>query len=150
MDSKERDELIAFYSDRFGIPPALSQAQMIAESSGNPNAVSPEGARGLFQVTPGTAADLLFDPEVNSMISRFYLKKLYDGIRSLESPAIPDADRWQMALASYDAGPGLVYRIRLGAQKPDSYQGIVASLPTETKNYVERIWTAIEAVMSDK
>jgi soluble lytic murein transglycosylase-like protein len=141
MDSKERDELIAFYSDRFGISRALSQAQMMAESSGNPNAVSTEGARGLFQITPGTAADLLFQEEVNIMVSRFYQKFLYDRITALKG-SIANEDRWKMALAAYNAGPGLLHRIRLGATEPDSYQCIATSLPGQTRAYVERISSA--------
>jgi soluble lytic murein transglycosylase-like protein len=142
----ERDQLIEFYSQRFGIPPSLSQAQMMAESSGNPNAVSAEGARGLFQITPATASDLLFQEEVNIMVSRFYQKFVFDRIAALRPGSISSADRWQMALAAYDAGPGMVYRIRLGAKDPDSIEGIIASLPAETKVYVERIWTAFAKV----
>lgn len=41
----------AFNGDR------LDHITMMSESGGNPNAVSPAGARGLMQVMPGTARD---------------------------------------------------------------------------------------------
>jgi membrane-bound lytic murein transglycosylase D len=140
MDTKERDELIAFYSQRFGIPTALSQAQMLAESSGNAQAVSDAGARGLFQMMPATAADLMLQPEPNIMVSRFYLKFLYDRIAALKAPSLIGIDRWRMAIAAYNGGLGMVHRVRVESANPDSYPAIAAQLPAETANYVARIW----------
>jgi len=46
----------------YGIPPSLALAVMQAESSGNPAAVSPAGAIGLFQLMPATAQSLGVNP----------------------------------------------------------------------------------------
>lgn len=140
MDAKERAALVQFYSERFGIPPALSMAQMMAESSGNPGAVSRDGARGLFQLMPATVADLLFQDEPNIMLSRFYQKFLYDRIAAVKD-TLSSADRWRLAVAAYNAGPGAVHRVRVASAHPDSYPATSASLPVETQNYVGRIWT---------
>jgi hypothetical protein len=119
VDIKDRDNLVAFYSARFGIAVDLSRNQMMAESSGNPNAVSKGGARGLFQLMPQTAADLLFEEEPNIMLSRFYLRWLYDRVKPIKS-AFSDSDRWRLAIAAYNAGPGLVHRVRVESSHPDS------------------------------
>lgn len=84
----------------------LINAVIGQESRGNPNAVSPKGARGRMQVMPGTNADPGFGvrPAADSSeaerarVGRDYLDAMmtrYDGNVS-------------MALAAYNAGPGRV------------------------------------------
>ena len=47
------DSLIRYWGERVQLPFDLLKAQMMAESSGNPKAESPVGAKGLFQLMPG-------------------------------------------------------------------------------------------------
>ncbi len=72
---------------------------MIAESNGNPQAVSQKGAQGLMQIMPDTAAllDLRnpFDPEENIQAGARYLKSLYELFRG----------DMELVLAAYNAGP---------------------------------------------
>lgn len=81
------------------------------ESSGDTNAVSPKGARGLMQLMPETAREvagelglpydeqrLTSDPNYNMTLGKAYLQKMlqrYDGNEAL-------------AVAAYNAGPGSV------------------------------------------
>jgi len=63
------DNLITRHARTHGIDPRLVKAVMIAESRGNPNAVSRKGAQGLMQIMPDTARSLdlkhPFDPSEN-------------------------------------------------------------------------------------
>jgi hypothetical protein len=76
------------------------------ESGGNPNAVSPKGARGLTQVMPATGRDPGFgvtplrdgSPEENVRFGRDYLIAMLR-----RYPGRPD-----LALAAYNSGPGAV------------------------------------------
>ena len=78
------------------------------ESGGNPNAVSPKGARGLTQVMPATGRDPGFGvlplqndtPEENVRFGRDYLTAMVN-----RYPGRPD-----LALAAYNAGPGVADR----------------------------------------
>lgn len=47
---------LAQLDQKYGLPTGTAYGVMKAESNGNPNAVSPAGAQGLFQVMPSTAA----------------------------------------------------------------------------------------------
>ena len=83
----------------YGVPPSLALAVAQQESSLNPNAVSPKGAQGLFQLMPATAASLgvtnPFDPSQSIAGGLTYLKSLYDQFGN-----------WSDALIAYNEGPG--------------------------------------------
>ena len=101
---------------------ALLDALMIAESGGDPNAVSRAGAEGAYQIMPSTAADPgfgvspmegdRFDPEASRSFARQYLQAMidrYDG--DLEAGLIAynagagNADKFIAANRDYDVLP---------------------------------------------
>lgn len=89
------------------IDPDLLQAIMSVESSANPQARSPVGARGLMQVMPATGqrfgvADpaALYEPETNVRAASAYLKTL-QGLFGNNLPLV---------LAAYNAGEGAVQK----------------------------------------
>lgn len=120
-EGQEIDSLIERIADRFSLAPELIRSVVAAESSYDPRAVSPVGARGLMQLMPATAQELgvsdSFDPQQNLEGGSRYLKQLldkYDG----------DLDH---ALAAYNWGQGNVDRHGL------------EQMPTETRQYLARI-----------
>lgn len=107
---------------------ALHRAQLMAESAGNPNAISPVGAMGLMQVMPDTARQPGFglqrlanpmDPKANEAFGRAYMDKMLGRYKN-------DPRR---ALAAYNWGAG----------NADKWDGNVNSLPAETRNYIAKI-----------
>lgn len=108
----------------------LDYITMMSESGGNPNAVSPKGARGLMQVMPATARDPGFGirpsngtPADDVRVGKEYrrtMQKRYGG---------DPAKMW----AAYNAGPGRVDDAiaRYGDRWLDA-------LPSETRNYVAK------------
>jgi soluble lytic murein transglycosylase-like protein len=107
-----------------GTPPGLVRAVLMAESAGDPTAISFAGAQGLMQLMPGTAHGCgvtdAFDPNQNVECGASYLSRLlkrYNGNVTL-------------AVAAYNAGPGAV----------DKYHG-VPPYP-ETRAYVARVISA--------
>jgi soluble lytic murein transglycosylase-like protein len=116
------DELIRSNATRFGLDPYLVFCVIEHESHFHVRAVSPKGARGLMQLMPGTASRFgvrrSFDPAENIFGGTQYLKELlgmFDG-------------RLDLALASYNAGEGAVFK----------YGGNVPPY-RETREYVRRI-----------
>jgi soluble lytic murein transglycosylase-like protein len=108
-----------------------------SESAGNPNAVSPKGARGLMQVMPATARDPGFGirPSNGSQaddirVGREYLAKMqsrYGGDM---------AKVW----AAYNAGPG---RVDEALKKHGA--GWLQNMPAETRSYVRKNLKALGA-----
>lgn len=107
-----------------------------AESTFNPSARSPSGARGLFQLMPATAKGLGLstflpdertDPEKSATAAAQHLRTLHVQFRD-----------WPLALAAYNAGAGRVQRA-LDKKGAKTYAEIAASLPTETRMYVPKV-----------
>lgn len=118
-----------------GLPPDLVWLAE-AESTFNPQAVSPVGAKGLFQLMPATAKELGLstflpdertDPAKNARAAARYLKKLHGQFGD-----------WPLALAAYNAGPGRVRRM-LEAKKAKTFADIAPALSAETRMYVPKV-----------
>jgi soluble lytic murein transglycosylase-like protein len=88
------------WSEAYGLDPNLTATVMQIESCGNPRAVSPSGAQGLFQVMPNHFADGedMQDPETNARRGLEYLAESL-----LQSKG--DVGR---ALAGYNGGHGVI------------------------------------------
>ena len=95
---------IAAAASRHGLDPAVLTALTQAESGFRPGAVSDDGAMGLTQLMPGTAARLgvldPLDPIANLEGGAKYLREQLDRFSGDLS----------LALAAYNAGPGAVVR----------------------------------------
>ena len=113
-------------AEKYGLDPNLVAAVIWAESSGDPDAVSTKGARGLMQLLPSTARELgvdnLFDPRDNVDGGTKYLRKMLDSHNG----------NLELALAAYNAGPDAVRRH--GGLPPHK----------ETKTYVARVMRMYE------
>src|SRR5262245_7940538 len=74
----------------FADGPAWITAQVLVESGGRPNAVSPAGAQGLLQLMPDTWEELgpggdPFDPAENLRRGMTYLKRQWDCLPEVPS-----------------------------------------------------------------
>lgn len=123
-----------------GVPPELAWIAE-AESSFNPQARSPVGAKGLFQFMPATAkamglSTLLPDertnPDKSARAAARYLRTLHGRFGN-----------WALALAAYNAGEGRVSRT-LAKHGAKSFTAIVDALPAETRMYVPKVCALIE------
>ena len=119
--NKAYDDIIEEAAAKYDMDSDLIRAVMQAESAFHPYVVSRAGAEGLMQLMPDLAQEMgvnnAFDPRDNIMGGVRYLKRLLD---------YHDGNL-DLALASYNAGPGNVER----------YGGIPPF--RETRNYVKTI-----------
>jgi len=122
-----------------GVPPELVWLAE-AESSLNPAARSPVGAKGLFQFMPETAKsmglstalpDERTDPEKSARAAARYLRALHGRFGN-----------WALVMAAYNAGEGRVGRT-LAARKAKSFTAIADALPAETRMYVPKVCALI-------
>lgn len=111
---------------RFDLPPHWIEAVIVAESGGDPRAVSPKGAMGLMQLMPATWREVRtrlglgadpFDVRDNVLAGTFYLRQLHDRF-GLEG-----------ALSAYNAGPQrYVQHLITGRPLPDETRAYVAAI----------------------
>lgn len=115
---------------KYDLDPQLLESVIKAESGGDPEAVSPAGAKGLMQLTDTTAVEVgvtdVFDPEENIMGGAKYLRQMLNRFGDIRT-----------ALAAYNAGPGTVKKH--GGVPP--YQ--------ETQNYINKIMGQSETEPAD-
>lgn len=109
------------------LDPALIISVIQAESAGNPDAVSPAGAKGLMQLSDSTASDYgvkkVFDPAENIRAGSSYLKSLINRFGSVK-----------LGLAAYNAGPENVKK----------YNGMPPF--KETVDYVNKVLDTLKTV----
>jgi soluble lytic murein transglycosylase-like protein len=128
VPARFRDPLLRS-AGRWGVSAALLAAQLEAESSFDPSAVSPAGAQGIAQFMPGTAASYglrdPFDPEAAIDAQAHLMSDLMRQFRSVP-----------LALAAYNAGPGAVSPCMCVPPYP------------ETRAYVARILALLDGAGS--
>jgi len=127
-----------------GVPLDLAYLAIV-ESGFKNTALSRASARGMWQFMPATGksfgltqnwfTDERADPEKATVAAARYLKslnKMFDG-------------DWNLAMASYNAGPGRLQRAVKASKLNDYWQLTETSkfLPKETRNYVPMIMAAV-------
>jgi soluble lytic murein transglycosylase-like protein len=124
LNPAQINSLVTSASQQNGVPQGLVRAVLMAESAGDPSAVSTAGAEGLMQLMPGTSAACgvanPFDPTQNVQCGTGYLRSLLDRYHNDVT----------LAVAAYNAGPGAV----------DRYHGVPPY--AETRAYVTRVINA--------
>jgi soluble lytic murein transglycosylase-like protein len=118
---QDLNAIVSDASDRHQVDADFIASVIRAESSNNPKAVSPKGARGLMQLMPQTASQLgvknTFDPAEN----------VDGGVRYLRDLLLLYNNDMIKALAAYNAGP----------QRVLQYKGVPPY--RETRAYVARV-----------
>ena len=130
--------LVAQIALQLGVDPIIAVAQAQVESSFNPNALSSEGAVGVMQLMPATAAGLgvtnLTDPTQNITGGLTYDLQMLSQF----------GGDWMKALAAYNWGPGNVQKAI--SQYGDDW---LSHAPGVTQNYVAKILGAEPSIETD-
>jgi soluble lytic murein transglycosylase-like protein len=122
--------------------PDEAVALVFVESAGETSALSPKGARGIWQFMPDTArrygltvnfkTDDRLDVQKSTRAAARYLRDLHSQFRS-----------WPLALAAYNAGEKLVQNAVLRAGSEDfALLDRKRLLPAETRAYVPAVMAA--------
>lgn len=131
-------DFVKYYASTYNLDPNLVCAIINTESHFNPSAKSSAGALGLMQLMPTTAEELatqlgleqvdLFDAETNIHLGCFYLNKLLNEYKTLET-----------ALCAYNAGPGNTNRWLNDTNYSQNGQTLSFIPFEETRNYVRKV-----------
>jgi len=132
------------YLAKYGLPDELKYLAII-ESGLNPKAVSRARAVGLWQFMSPTGRhyglhhdwyiDERMDPEKSTDAACRYLRDLYGMFHN-----------WELALASYNAGPGNVKKAIRRSGYKKSFWEVYNYLPRETRSYVPQFVAIIYAM----
>lgn len=124
------------------VPPELA-AVVLVESGGVPTALSPKGARGIWQFMPDTARryGLTVGPQLDERLDIYkstraaahYLRDLY-----------AQFGNWPLVLAAYNVGEDTVQRaVERFATRDFGLISRAGVLPFETRNYVPAVLRAM-------
>ncbi len=135
-------ELVVEAAEREGLPPALVFGIVHQESGFDPKARSRSGALGLMQVMPATGREVarqlrlpfsearLLEPTYSLRLGTHYLRKMLALFSGKE----------ELALASYNGGPGRISRLwREAGPTPELDRFLEGLSIEETRDYVKRI-----------
>lgn len=125
-----------------GVPTELA-AVVLVESGGRAAALSPKGARGIWQLMPDTARryglvvdadrDERIDVVKSTRAAARYLRDLY-----------AQFDTWPLALAAYNAGERRLQHV-VGSAGSNDFALVRQRLPSETQKYVPAVLAAAKA-----
>ena len=131
--SKYYFSLFEIKAKKYQVPDELKYLAVV-ESALNPTAVSPAGAKGLWQFMPGTGdnfglkeneyVDIFLDPVANTDCAMNYLKQLNSRYNN-----------WLLAISAYNCGAGNVDKAIQKANSSD-YWVVRRFLPLETQAYI--------------
>ncbi len=126
-----------------GVPSDVA-ALVLVESGGRATALSPKGARGIWQFMPDTAR------RYGLLVTAAHDERL-DVVKSTRAAAryLRDLHRqfgdWQLSFAAYNAGEAAVHLAVSRAGQTD-FSRLQRLLPQETRNYVAAIVSAMDLV----
>lgn len=129
-----------------GVPAELS-AVLLVESGGQNTALSPKGARGVWQFMPDTARrygltvsaerDERLDVSKSTRAAARYLRDLHRQFGD-----------WRLAFAAYNAGERAIERA-MGRTRQRDFFAIQPALPQETRDYVPAVLSAMAVLGGD-
>ncbi len=128
-----------------GVPTDLV-AVVLVESGGHATALSPKGARGLWQLMPDTARRYGLRVD-EGQDERLDLLKATEAAAQYLHDLHAQFGDWKLALAGYNTGEANVGSAILRAHSQDFNQlASLRVLPLETRNYVPRVLAAIRSI----
>ena len=133
------------YLDKYGLPLELKYIAVI-ESALNPKARSRSGATGLWQFM--YHASRMFDLKISS-----YVDERMDPVKSTDAACkylqylYRIFGDWQLAIAAYNGGPGVVRDAIKASGGKTNFWEIAAFLPDQTRTYVPA-FIAVNYVMN--
>lgn len=129
------------YLDAYDLPIELKYLAVV-ESALNPVAISPSGAKGLWQFMYGTGME--YDLYIDSYVDeRFDIMKSTQAACAYLKDLYKSFGDWDLALAAYNSGPGNVKKAIKRAGGKKNYWEIRQYLPRETSSYVPAFYATM-------
>ncbi len=141
---KKHEISVAAASNKYGVPEEIIYAVIKTESDFDKNAESDAGACGLMQLMPETFTDMTGIERPTKIIMKDVTNNINAGTKYL-AYLYERYENWDTVFAAYNAGLGNVDDWL--ADKKYSSDGITLdNIPfTETRNYVRKVNTALDA-----
>ena len=143
-DRKKYTKLVRSTAEEYGIPKNFAVAQVHVESRYKPKAKSKANAAGLFQFIKSTGRasglkisgkiDERYVPEKAAKAYGRHIQELKKGFKK-QFPKLKDDELYFLVLSGYNWSPGKTARF---ARR--RLAGKDAKLPTETQNYIDKIF----------